>query len=83
MPCYDERTDPNSEYCRLQKAAFEEKYGTTSPTKLRDMLCYCMRILENGADSQWVPEDIRQWYEKHKRWDEDTKKGQDEGAIHP
>lgn len=75
MPCYDPRTDPNSEISLRWKKEQAEKYGTSDPCELRDMLCRTLTICNLHFDNlNLFPLEIREWYEKHKRWDQETRK---------
>lgn len=51
---------------------FDERYGTNNPDKLRGMLCQCCLTLE-VAGAILTPE-IKEWWEKHKKWDMERKK---------
>lgn len=57
---------------------FHERYGTNDPDKLADMLCRTLNIVFDNCQyvdvDNPIPADIRDWWLKHKKWDEERKK---------
>lgn len=52
---------------------FEERFGTNDPDKLRDMLCRVLTEIEPISEKEqiiFLDQDIKDWFVKHKKWDE-------------
>jgi hypothetical protein len=60
MPC---NTDQG------QDKWFADKYGINNPDELRDMLCRALKMFDDNLGSENLPQDIQDWYDKHKKWD--------------
>ncbi len=52
---------------------FEKRYGTTDWKKVRDMLCHTVKLVDKLGKFDSLHQDTKDWYEKHKRWDEHSK----------
>ena len=63
MPCYE----PNaSDYARVN--------AERHINKLTDMLCSTLKQLEAEASHVKLRKDVADWWDKHKKFDEDRKK---------
>jgi len=49
---------------------FEKEYGTNDPDKLSDMLCRTLGEIERQESGVVLDQDIKDWFVKHKKWDE-------------
>lgn len=86
MPCHDPRADEDlallakireglDDYHKAQIRFYQDKVD-----KLTSMLCQCLQMMDtirpdlNMGDAAFLSDEIRDWWQEHKKWDRERKK---------